>query len=241
VYVLDKQNSRAIVLERFRRTHIITDEYFCIWGQWIGEDPPGVGDSIVLEWIARCNPKPLIIVDSFTSFHAGDENDAAETQQYMAQYRRAAALGATIILLHHTGKAESAQEYRGSSNIKGEIDVGYRLIDRGDGSALSIMELKAWKQRCSVTPHLFVRYCDGEFRADDVEASKTVTERLVDILKANPGITKSGFEDLASDAKLGRNRARDFLDRRSATGDIRVEDQGRRRTKRYHWRGDACL
>jgi RecA-family ATPase len=113
VLVLDAENPSVAVIERFRRLGIETDDDFRVWGQWIGEDAPSAGGAIVLEWIARCDPKPTIIVDSFIRFHPGAENDSTETQKYMSVYRRIAATGATVIILHHIGKAETAQHARG--------------------------------------------------------------------------------------------------------------------------------
>ena len=121
-----------------------------VWGQWVGEDPPSAGGAIVLEWVARCDPKPLIIVDSVIAFHPGAENDSNETRKYMAQYRMLTALGATVVLLHHIGKSETSRDYRGSSDYKASIDIGYKLTNLGDGARLSTLELKPFKQRFSV-------------------------------------------------------------------------------------------
>ncbi|HYM07621.1 MAG TPA: AAA family ATPase [Terriglobales bacterium] len=238
VLALDAENPAVAVLERFRRLGIVTDENFRVWGQWCGEDPPAVGGAVVLEWVARCEVKPIVIVDSFIRFHPGAENDATETQKYMAQYRKLAAAGATVIIIHHTGKAENAQDYRGSSDIKASVDIGYKLTQLGDGSRLDFMELRAFKQRISVTPHLHVRYQDGGFTTDEqggLTATKTVTERLTDLIKANPGITVREFEALAAQRDLGRNRAREFMATRVENGMISRKTEGR--TFLHYWGG----
>ena len=94
----------------------------------------------MFEWVARCDPKPLIVVDSVIAFHPGAENDANETRQYMSQYRRLTAMGATPVLLHHVGKSETAKDYRGSSEVDGPIpcrsiheqsSISRRLIPSG--------------------------------------------------------------------------------------------------------------
>lgn len=233
VLVLDAENPAMAVIDRFQRLGIVSDDNFRVWGQWTGEDPPSVGGAIVLEWVARVEPKPLIVVDSFIRFHPGVENSATETQQYMNMYRKLAAVGATVILLHHTGKAESAQDYRGSSDIKASVDIAYKLTTVGDGTTLSTLALRAFKQRISVTPHLFIRYDDGQFVTDTRESVKTVTEQLVE-LKANPGVTAMQFEKLATAQRLGRNRARIFLTAGIGSGTIGYE---RERSRRMHfWR-----
>ncbi len=211
VLMLDGENPLVAVVDRHTRLRIETGNHFRVWGQWTGEDPPSVGGAIVMEWVARCEPKPLVIVDSLSAFHPGDENSSTETGRYLAQYRQLTALGASVILLHNTGKSETSKEYRGASTIKDKVDIAYKVTDLGDGSLLSLLELRAFKQRFSVTPRLIIRYEDGHFMADERETIKTVTEQLSDLLRANPGVTGKDFEKLAADRKLGRNRARDFL------------------------------
>ena len=237
VLVLDAENPSVAVIERFQRLRIETDDNFRVWGQWTGEDPPAAGGAIVLDWIARCDPKPLIIVDSLIRFHSGEENDSTETQKYMGTYRKLAAAGATIVLLHHIGKSDSAQDYRGSSDIKAAVDVAYKLTSLGDGAQLSLLELRAFKQRISVTPQMYVRYLDGEFMTDSRETIKTVTEKFVELLEANPGITTGKFEKLAAERNLGRNKARAFLKSGIASGIIRPEGEGNRRE--HFWRGSS--
>jgi len=228
VLIIDAENPSVAVIERFQRLGIKTDDNFRVWGQWTGEDPPAAGGAVVLEWIARSDPKPLIVVDSFIRFHPGAENDATETQKYMAMYRKVATLGATIIILHHVGR-DTSQDYRGSSDIKASVDIAYRVVHLGDAALLSVLEIRAFKQRISVTPQLRVRYEDGCFKADERQV-KNVTEPLVELLKANPGITAAEFEKLALANKLGRNRAREFL-RTSPT--VRTERTGNR--KKHYW------
>ena len=116
----------------------------------VGGDPPSAGGAILLEWVARCDPKPFIVIDSVIAFHPGTENDSNETRRYMEQYRKLTAMGATVVLLCHTGKSETSKDYRGSSDYKASIDIGYKLTNLGDGTRLVILELKPFKQRVTV-------------------------------------------------------------------------------------------
>lgn len=239
VLILDVENPQPVVLERFQRLGITSHENFRVWGQWLPEDPPAPGGAIVLDWVARCDPKPIIIVDSFIGFHPGSENDSTETRKYMSQFRRLAAMGAAVVILHHTGKAETSKDYRGSSDIKASIDIGYKLTDLGDGSNLSLIELRAFKQRFTATAHLVLRYEDGVFSIDEQERQKPVPERLADLLREHPAVTSGEFEALAAARGLGRNRARDFL-RAGAGSFIRVE-RGFKGSKLHHWRGGLVV
>jgi hypothetical protein len=234
VLILDAENPAVAVMDRFKRLNIQTDEQFRVWGQWTGEDPPSAGGAIVLEWVSRCDPKPMILVDSFIRFHPGAENDSAAVQAHMAVYRSLCAAGASVIVLHNSGKAESAQEYRGSSDIKASCDICYKITNLGDGTVLSNIEMRAFKQRISVEAHLYVQYRDGVFTAEQQAAVTTVQEQLVELLKSNPGILSTRFEKLAGSRGLGRDKARQFLRDGVKAATIRTESEGK--SRRHFWR-----
>src|SRR5262249_4042018 len=85
-----------------------------IWGGWLPDPPPRLGDPRLLR-IAK-EEKPVIILDSLVRFHDADENDASEMRTVMPHVRRLADAGATIIVLHHKPKSDESL-YRGSSDI----------------------------------------------------------------------------------------------------------------------------
>jgi archaellum biogenesis ATPase FlaH len=238
VVILDRENPVDTVLDRFQRLGITTSADFRVLGQWAGEDPPAPDSSKLVEWVARCEPKPIIVIDSFIRFHPGDENSSTDTREYMNRFRVLAAAGATPILLHHTGKSEKSQDYRGSSDIKAAIDIGYKLTQIGTAeSSLSLVALNAFKQRVQVESHLKLRYKDGQFLSaeQDFEAVKTVTASLIDLLKSNPGITTRDFHDRASKAGLGRNRADHFLKSSVENGNVQRVSEGQKH--RHYWVG----
>jgi hypothetical protein len=235
VLVLDRENPLPVVVERFARLGIQDGENFKVWGGWAGEEPPPPFAPIVTDWVGACEPKPLIVVDSLVSFHGGDENDASETRIYMQGFRRLADLGATIIVLHHTGKSESSKEYRGSSDIKASVDVAYHLANiGGDPSRLELLRLKAFKARFIVQAETIFRCTDGRFTVDGRNASKTVSELLREMLIASPGIQAKQFQDLARDKGLGRDRARVFLENGIKAGTVRA-DRGPHNTRFHTW------
>lgn len=238
VLILDAEDPEAAIIDRFERLRIEEGNGLHIFGHWCGEEPPSAGGAEVIEWVAQCDPRPIIIVDSLIRFHPGSENDASETQKYMGQYRRLAGAGASVILIHHSGKAETAKDYRGSSDIKGSVDVAYKLTMVGDGSQLDLLELRAFKQRISVSPRVLVRYKDGKFTEGDAqdETMRTVHEQLIELLKTHPGITSTRFYAIATEAGLGRNRSREFLTAGLANGTVDRIPDGHR--QRYFWRAD---
>ena len=66
----------------------------------------------------------------------------------MRQFRRLANLGATVIVLHHTGKAETSKQYRGSSDIKAAVDTAY-LLEKvpGESESLGKLSLTCFKPK----------------------------------------------------------------------------------------------
>jgi hypothetical protein len=109
--------------------------------------------------------------------------------------------------------------------------------DRNGGRLLDAITLRCEKSRYGLSDKIEYRYESGKMRRLQAEAatSKTVTERLRDLLIANPGILTHHFENLTNEEGLGRNRARDFLKEGTESGTIKVRKEGR---KRYHsWLG----
>jgi hypothetical protein len=236
VLVLDRENPIPIVTERFDRLNLDDGLNLIIWGGWENEPAPLPGSGTILEWVASCSPKPVIIIDALAGFHGGDENDAAETEIFMAQLRQLSNLGATVILLHNIGKAETSKLFRGSQRIKDGVDAGFCLTNLGEPLRLETLRLKAFKARCGVLPELTIFYAGGRFERDARGPVKTEKESLRDLLIANPGVATKRFEDLASEKGLGRNRAREFCAEGVLAGTIR-RDMGGNYRKFFTWIG----
>jgi hypothetical protein len=65
----------------------------------------------------------------------------------MHRCRRLAGLGATVIVIHHDGKAESARDYRGGSDFKAAIDFGFHVTNCGANRLLDKLFLRPFKTR----------------------------------------------------------------------------------------------
>jgi len=231
VLVLDRENPISVVAERLERLGITDGSLLRYWGGWLAEPPPQPNDPAVLDWVKPCEPRPLIIVDSKVAFHGGDENDASETRAFMQQCRTVADLGGTVIVVHHDGKADTSKDYRGSSDFKASLDEGFHVTNlAGPDGRLGTLCLRSYKSRFGFSGELLYRYNAGRFvRDQDPRAqSQTISERLTELLRANPGIKKTAFEKLAADSDLGRNKARDFINSGLLAGKIRREGKGNR-------------
>jgi RecA-family ATPase len=145
VLYLDRENPASVIRDRLARIGVdFTASHrhanFKYWGGWQAEAPPGIGDFRLEEMSLR---GPFIILDPFVRFHGGDENSASEMARVMAELRKLAFRGASVLAIHHKSKAE-ASKYRGSSDIAAGVDVGIAL-SKDDASG--ILTLRAFKNR----------------------------------------------------------------------------------------------
>jgi hypothetical protein len=240
VLILDRENPVPIVRERLTRFAIEDGTNLRYWGGWLDQEAPLPGSSIVLDWIRTCGRKPLVTVDSLVAFHGGDENDAGQMRAFMGQCRKAADLGAAVLVLHHNGKAETAKDYRGSSDFKASVDVAFHVANTSSDSRLGTLRLRCFKSRFGFSGEIAYRYENGRFirEGNSVVPVRTAVERLIELVRENPGITAHEFEHLAMAQEIPQHRARRFLHEGKANGSVCVEI-GERNTRYHTWREDS--
>lgn len=100
VYYIDFENPLPVVIDR-ARTLNITD--VCFWLQGFESPPPRI-DSDGYEAYKRL-PPGLLIFDSLRASQMGDENSSRDMALAMQRYKELRDYGHTIILIHHTQKA----------------------------------------------------------------------------------------------------------------------------------------
>jgi len=211
VLYLDKDNSLPIVRERMTRLHIRPSSNFKYWGGHTGVDAPNrlFADQGLINWINNGEVKPLIVIDSQIAFQDGRESDSNDIRAFYAPLRRLTYSGATVIVLHHTGKGETTKEFRGSNDIKAIVDVGFTVSNAGV-TVLTKLSLTAFKARVSVHGELAFNYVDGDFVPQNLIEAKN--DNLTQLLRTNPSITKSDFEKMAMEARFSRSDVRNFID-----------------------------
>jgi len=243
VLILDRdKNPRDRICDRLERLGIQSDgELLRVWDCEQEEEAPQPDHPIVGDWVKRIvastGKAPLVIVDSLVSFFEGDEdeNSAVDMRALFNRCRALTKVGATVIVIHHTNRQGQT---RGSSDFKPASDQAFLVnnFDRHGGRMLDLMTLEIEKSRYGHSGRIEYRYASGKMhRVEDTAPSKTVTEQLVELLKAKPGILSEPFGDLAQERGLGRNRARDFLRGGVIDGTIRLKREGRRR--HHFWQG----
>lgn len=232
--ILDRETPKPLAIDRKNRLGLADGPLLRWWGGWVG-DVPGPSSQIVLDWVSACAVKPLIVVDSAIAFIEGNENDAAVMRGFMHSARRLADLGAAVIVIHHDGKADSARDFRGSSDFKAAVDQAFHVSNLSQDGKLDRLTLRCFKSRYGFTGSIIYHYADGFFVRDrraDAPAINSA-DQLTALLRQNPGIGTRQFEDEAAKQSIGRQRARDFLSNGVLSGVIRREDAGRNRFRHY--------
>jgi hypothetical protein len=163
-----------------------------VWGTWLADQPPQIGNELLLA-IAK-ETKPLIIVDPFLYAHGADENSSTEMSGVMQCLRYCAAAGGAVIIIHHPAKTEGSTG-RGSSAIKGAVDVAY-LQEMSDETGL--ITLTCTKNRFGERHCVTIRpdYDEGSFTVtDSAQFTKRAgdLETLGKIIAETPGLTQNAI------------------------------------------------
>ncbi len=112
----------------------------------------------------------------------------------MRFFRALAGHGATVVVLHHTGKAETSKLYRGSSDIKAAVDTAYLLSSASQHpNALSPLSMTFFKARLAPGQNFSMKFVKGLgfLPNEQPGSSKTVEEAIETILEANPNSNQS--------------------------------------------------
>jgi hypothetical protein len=154
----------------------------------------------------------------------------------MQLYRRLAATGATVLLIHHrSDKGQSQSDYRGSSDIRAVVDAAWRL-SRDDGSTaadeLGRLVLKPYKTRTGPGKSVRIEYKDGAFLPVDGPL-RPALDIVMDMIRSRPGATQKELKQLARQHGLAEHRLVQTLDAAKVEGKIDAR-RGKHNTLRYY-------
>src|ERR1051326_4434262 len=145
VLYVDGENPVVVVQRDLHDLGIGRTDHLHIWGGWSDSPPPGPNDECIQQFARET--KGLIIFDSLVQFHTGDEQSSTETRRFMNYFRELANLGATVIVLHHTGKSGTSKVYRGSSDIQASVDTAYVVTGHPRNGKLHRLNVNHFKSR----------------------------------------------------------------------------------------------
>jgi len=192
VLYLDGENPLCVAKQRLFDLGISDSPNLTVWGGWNLSPPVGPENPMVIEFVKRY--KPLLIYDSLIEFHPGSEQSSTETRAFMRHFRALANLGATIIILHHTGKAETSKPYRGSSDIKAAVDTAYLLVRNStEPEELVELSMRCFKARLAPGRNFGMQFKrgDGFVPCDAFRLARSVKEIITEILDATPSLNQT--------------------------------------------------
>jgi hypothetical protein len=213
VLYLDGENPLLVAKQRLQDLGITAIPDLNVWGGWIPDPPPRPSNAILLEYARQ---GPLMIWDSLVQFHDGAEQSATETRAFMNYFRQLAHLGATVIILHHTGKTSSSQEYRGSSDIKAAVDMAYVLETESTlTGGIHRLTLRNFKARYAPGKDFGLEFIHRQgFVACEVAAKAAAADPMqivAEIIAANPGSNQSQIVALAQPDGISKHQVEKCL------------------------------
>jgi hypothetical protein len=135
VLYIDEENPEDVVRQRLERLGLTKEaskglRYLHHQGVRLDDRPERLIDEAV-----AFQPE-LILIDSMTRVHTGDENSAGFIAQLFNDGVNPLVreTGASLVMLHHVNKSDSSSAFgrvRGSSDITGTIDAGYDFKKSG--------------------------------------------------------------------------------------------------------------
>jgi hypothetical protein len=189
VFYLDRENRVPVIRERLNILKHNDRDFLKVWGRWLSEPPPLIGDKRLIH-IAR-RYRPLIIIDSLVRFHSAEENNATQMAAVLENLLRLVNEGATVVVLHHQGKA-SGTKYRGSTDILAAVDVAF-AIDKNTQKDRIVLTLDCYKHRQVEEFDLTLRpdLENGRFEVIDDPRLRSYPPRLKASRTPSPGTRDS--------------------------------------------------
>jgi hypothetical protein len=114
-----------------------------------------------------CKDASLIIIDTLhRNLGSGDENSAKDMATFISNLDGALKLtGATILIIHHSGHG-STDRGRGSSSLKGALDVEYHVEKKGDLVTMLCTKMKEYEKPDPTSFNLVSQPVAGWFDSD---------------------------------------------------------------------------
>jgi hypothetical protein len=230
VVYLDRENRLSVIRDRLGILNLDDRDFLKIWGRWLEDDPPLIGDPRLLE-IAR-RYRPLIIIDSFVRFHSAEENNATQMAKVLEDLLCLVNAGATVVVLHHEGKTPGSR-YRGSTDILAGVDAAFAIVKKTNKDG-TILTFHCYKHRQVEEFDMTLRpdLKNGRFEVVDdpsTAASLATIERIKETIGKNPGLTQ---KELMDKAHLPETRGRSIL--QQGEGVDWYSSRGTGKTRHYH-------
>jgi AAA domain len=204
---LDGENPLYVVKQRLTDLGHVDATDLIVWGGWNQSPPVGPTDELVINFARE--HRGFIVFDSLIEFHPGSEQSSTETRAFMRSFRDLAHLGASVVILHHTGKAESSKQYRGSSDIKAAVDTAYLMSKVNQQSdELGELTLTCFKARLAPGQNFGMRFEKnrGFISSTSSTRLRTTEEVVFEVITENPRTNGKKITDLARERGCSKNQ-----------------------------------
>jgi hypothetical protein len=213
VLYLDGENPLVVVKRNLVDLGIAETPDLHIWAGWNVEAPAGPDDPRIISFV-RESP-PLLIWDSLVEFAGCDEQSANEVRAFMKKFRYLAHQGATVIVLHHTGKSKGSREYRGSSDIKASVDMAYVVTGTTRRGKLHRLTMNPFKSRVAPGQKFAMEFRERRgFVGVDVPKStveETPSDIVLRIVAENPRQNATRIKELAKPLGVSKGKVEEIL------------------------------
>lgn len=213
VLYLDGENPLCVVKRNLTDLGIQETPDLHVWAGWNVEPPPGPDDSRIIDFVRQY--KPLLIWDSLVEFNPGDEQSSTEVRKFMKFFRSLAHEGATIIVLHHTGKSRSSEQYRGSSDIKASVDMAYLVTGNTLNGKVHQLFGKPFKSRIAPGQKFGVEFHEGQgfvaIGGGNEPTAAEASQVVRDIVIANPKSNATHIKNLAKSRGVSKGKVDEIL------------------------------
>jgi len=203
VVYIDLENSDQLVKGRWDWLQLGDGKGLTYWNDStaipIELRPPAELSEEMYMPLAR--PKRLMIFDSLTRFHGEDENTISAMAPVMHFFRRCVNRGATVLVLHHSGKRHKGRDasVRGSSDFTAAPDVVHAIVKFSD-QPIPVLTIQTKKNRFAVCGRekRYLDFVGGEF----VEGDSWEPVLVRNAVKESGGLGKGDIVALLSNSKV---------------------------------------
>jgi hypothetical protein len=201
VTIIDRENPASVLTSYFDLLGIERTSEITLWPSWARTDAPSFPNNAYLDIASNGG---LIIFDSLIRFYprGTDENVSTHIAPLMDFLRRLTKEGATVIVLHHAGKAEGS-EYRGSSDIKGGADVLWTVKRDDEKLRLKCVKSRFYAER---EIHLQVISDDTSLRFEVLGGPGSQELELMAGLLTEDMTYSAFFEKVKAELYMGKSR-----------------------------------
>jgi hypothetical protein len=229
VLYLDNENPPDVLKTRDKsmKLEMEANRRLRLWSMYDERPVPKLLDKklrLIVKKSVEEGRKVLIILDHWSSFlRAGDGGETTgQTSQLLQELKYLCALGATILLLHHTRKYEKDVEY-GGNDLRAKCDAIHTLVLHQDSidPNKKVIRMDCFLKRHGGNKAFSFRPCveNGEVvgfeltrdpQADERKRKRAIIQRLIS--KA-PNMSQHRVVKKAQEQGLSRDEARDILKR----------------------------